>query len=79
MARAPDPRGAASLSAFAQSVGYLVATTGPLAVGFLHSATGSWTVPVICILVITGLEFAAGWQAARNVTLPVLDQPSTLG
>ncbi len=78
MARAPDPRAAASLSAFAQSVGYLVATTGPLAVGFLHTATGSWTVPVSCLLVITGLEFVAGWQAARDVTLPV-GQPAATG
>jgi len=78
MARAPDPRAAASLSAFAQGVGYLVATTGPLAVGFLHTATGSWTVPVSVILVITGLELAAGWQAARDVTLPV-DQPVASG
>jgi CP family cyanate transporter-like MFS transporter len=78
MARAPDPRAAASLSGFAQSVGYLVATTGPLAVGFLHTATGGWTVPVSCLLVITGLEFVAGWQAARDVTLPV-DQPAASG
>jgi MFS transporter, CP family, cyanate transporter len=79
MARAPDPRAAASLSAFAQGVGYLVATTGPLAVGFLHAATGSWTVPVSVILVITGLELAAGWQAARDVTLPVPDEPAAPG
>ena len=78
MARAPNPRAAASLSAFAQSVGYLVATTGPLAVGFLHTATGGWTVPVSCLLVITGLELAPGWQAARDVTLPV-DQPAAVG
>jgi CP family cyanate transporter-like MFS transporter len=78
MARAPDPRAAASLSAFAQSVGYLVATAGPLAVGFLHTATGGWTVPVSCLLVITGLELAAGWQAARDVTLPV-GQPAVAG
>ncbi|HEX3389812.1 MAG TPA: MFS transporter [Streptosporangiaceae bacterium] len=70
MARAPDPRVAASLSGFAQSVGYLVATTGPLAVGFLHSALGGWTVPVVVLLVITGLQLTAGWQAARDVTLP---------
>jgi MFS transporter, CP family, cyanate transporter len=70
MARAPDPRVAASLSGFAQSVGYLVATTGPLAVGFLHSALGGWTVPVAVLLVITGLQLTAGWQAARAVTLP---------
>ncbi len=70
MARAPDPRTAASLSGFAQSVGYLVATTGPLVVGFLHSAIGGWTVPVAVLLVITGLQLIAGWQAARAVTLP---------
>ncbi len=70
MARAPDPRVAASLSGFAQSVGYLVATTGPLAIGFLHSAIGGWTVPVVVLLVITGLQLTAGWQAARPVTLP---------
>ena len=70
MARAPDPVAAASLSAFAQSVGYLVATAGPLAAGFLHAATGSWTVPVACLLAIIGLELAAGWPAARDVTLP---------
>ncbi len=75
MARAPDPQAAASLSAFAQSVGYLVATIGPLAVGFLHTASGGWTVPVSCLLVITGLECGAGWQAARDLTLPV-DQPA---
>ena len=70
MARAPDPRTAASLSGFAQSVGYLVATTGPLLVGFLHSAIGGWTIPVVVLLVITGLQLVAGWPAARAVTLP---------
>ena len=46
MARAPDAGAAASLSAFAQSVGYLVASVGPLMVGLLHTATGSWNIPV---------------------------------
>src|SRR5229473_3436350 len=46
MARAPDAGAAASLSAFAQSVGYLVASAGPLEVGLLHTATGSWDLPV---------------------------------
>src|SRR6476646_9778853 len=36
LARAPDAGVAASLSAFAQSVGYLVASAGPLMVGLLH-------------------------------------------
>jgi len=71
MARAPDPVAAASLSGFAQSVGYLVATVGPLATGFLHAATNGWTVPVVCILAVIGLELVAGWPAARDITLPL--------
>jgi CP family cyanate transporter-like MFS transporter len=70
MARAPDPVVAASLSAFAQGAGYLVATTGPLFVGFLHTATGSWTVPIVVLLAVTGGQLAAGLQAARARTLP---------
>ena len=70
MARAPDPIIAASLSAFAQGTGYLVATTGPLAIGFLHTATGSWTVPIAAMLAVTGCQLAAGLQAARARTLP---------
>ena len=70
MARAPDPAAAASLSAFAQGTGYLVATVGPLTVGFQHTATGSWTIPIAMLLAITGCQLAAGWQAARARTLP---------
>ena len=70
VARAPDPVSSASLSAFAQGAGYLVATTGPLAVGFLHTATGSWTVPVVVLLAVLAAELAAGWGAARPATLP---------
>jgi MFS transporter, CP family, cyanate transporter len=70
VARAPDPVSSASLSAFAQGAGYLVATTGPLAVGFLHTATGSWTVPVVVLLAVLVAELAAGWGAARPATLP---------
>ena len=53
--------GAASLSGFTQSVGYLIAAAGPLGVGILHDATGGWTVPLLCMsllsipLVMTGL------------------------
>jgi CP family cyanate transporter-like MFS transporter len=69
-ARAPDPVTSASLSAFTQGAGYLVAATGPLVVGFLHAATGSWTVPVLALLVVVGGQGIVGWQAARARTLP---------
>jgi MFS transporter, CP family, cyanate transporter len=69
-ARAPDPVTSASLSAFTQGGGYLVATAGPLAVGFLHAVTGNWTVPVVAMLVVIVFEGAVGWQTGRARTLP---------
>ena len=67
MARAPDPVTAASLSGFAQSSGYLIAAAGPLAVGFLHTATGGWTVPVLALLAALCLQLWAGLLAGREV------------
>jgi CP family cyanate transporter-like MFS transporter len=68
--RAPDPVTAASLSGLAQSGGYLLATTGPLAVGLLHDATGGWDVPIALLLVLCAAELAAGWLAGRDAVLP---------
>jgi MFS transporter, CP family, cyanate transporter len=72
VARAPDPVASASLSAFAQGAGYLVATAGPLVVGFLHTTTGGWTVPVVVLLAVLVAELAAGWPAGRPRTLPAV-------
>jgi CP family cyanate transporter-like MFS transporter len=69
-ARAPDPVTSASLSAFTQGAGYLVATVGPLAVGFLHAVTGAWTVPVLALLVVLAFQGIVGWQAGRARVLP---------
>jgi len=70
-ARAPNPAAAASLSAFAQAVGYLLASAGPLGAGLLHSATGSWTAPVAVLFALTGVLLAAGLLAARPRVLPI--------
>jgi CP family cyanate transporter-like MFS transporter len=70
MARAPHPMAAASLSALAQSVGYLLASAGPLEVGLLHSATGSWNVPIAVLFVLNGVLLIAGLLAARDRVLP---------
>jgi len=70
LARAPDAGVAASLSAFAQSVGYLVASAGPLVVGLLHSATGSWNLPLVLLLALCAAELATGLLAGRPLQLP---------
>jgi CP family cyanate transporter-like MFS transporter len=69
-ARAPDAVAAASLSSLAQAVGYLLASAGPLEVGLLHSATGSWTAPVTVLFVLSGVMLVAGLLAARPGMLP---------
>lgn len=55
------------VSAFVQSIGYVLALPGPLLFGVLHDATGSWTMPLwvltACIIPIAW----GGWFAARNV------------
>ncbi|SDN81122.1 MFS transporter [Geodermatophilus sp. DSM 45219] len=53
------------LSAAAQSAGYLLAATGPLAVGLLHDATGGWRPGLAVLLVLQAAQFAAGLAAAR--------------
>jgi len=79
MARAPDADVAASLSAFSQSVGYLVASVGPLMVGLLHSATGSWNIPVALLLVLCAAELATGLLAGRPLVLPAATPPPAPG
>jgi MFS transporter, CP family, cyanate transporter len=70
VARAPNPGVAASLSAFAQSAGYLVASAGPLEFGLLHSLTGSWNLPAVLLLVLCGCGLVVGLFAARPLVLP---------
>ena len=69
-ARSPNAAIAASLSSFAQSVGYLLSAAGPLEVGLLHSVTGGWTVPLVALFVLTGVQLIFGLLAARPRMLP---------
>ncbi|HJZ34700.1 MAG TPA: MFS transporter [Solirubrobacterales bacterium] len=65
VARSPDHEHTGKLSAMAQGFGYLLACLGPLALGAVHSATGSWTVPLIVLIAVLGAQVAAGLQASR--------------
>ena len=54
----------ASLSAFAQSVGYVLAGTGPVLVGVLHGASGGWGSSFVLLFATLVVLVVAGWQAA---------------
>ncbi|MGZ8750830.1 MAG: MFS transporter, partial [Pseudonocardia sp.] len=53
------------LSASAQSIGYLIAATGPLVVGLLHETTGDWTPGLVLLLAVVVAQTVVGVAAAR--------------
>ena len=65
VARSRDVAQTGRLSATAQSVGYLLAATGPLGVGLLHDATGAWAPGLGLMLAAVVLQLVAGLAAAR--------------
>ena len=64
--RARTEAGTVALSAFAQSVGYVIAAFGPLAVGVLYDVTGGWTVPLAVLIAVAIGQTAAGWAVGRR-------------
>lgn len=60
---------AASLSGMAQTVGYLVAATAPLAVGSLHDATASWVPALTGLIAASALLALLGYLSGRNRTI----------
>ncbi len=68
--RTVDYHQAAGLSSMAQSVGYLFAALGPVMIGVLRDATGTWTVPLLTILGVIIAQGVFVALAGRNRTLP---------
>jgi CP family cyanate transporter-like MFS transporter len=66
VARAPDSHHAAQLSTMTQSVGYLIASAAPFAMGALHGATGSWTLSIVMLLVMLVPMLLTGLVASQD-------------
>ncbi|MCL6427452.1 MFS transporter [Bacillus subtilis] len=67
--RTKDASDAASLSGMSQSVGYLLAATGPTLFGLLHDVTASWNFPILLLLMVSILLFIFGLGASKNHTV----------
>jgi CP family cyanate transporter-like MFS transporter len=63
--RSPTAAVTARLSGMAQSGGYLLAGSGPLTFGLLHSVTGGWEVSIWLLLLLVVPELVCGLLAAR--------------
>ncbi|MET3924260.1 MFS transporter [Devosia sp. 2618] len=66
--RAADHHEAAVLSIMAQSLGYILAATGPFSFGLLHDLSGSWTPSLALLAALAIVQAAVGYYAGRAVT-----------
>lgn len=64
--RAKNAKDAAELSGMAQSIGYCVAATGPIIIGFIFDLTNNWTIPLLLLIGITIAIILFGLNAGRN-------------
>ncbi|KAA9029916.1 CynX/NimT family MFS transporter [Niallia endozanthoxylica] len=65
--RTRNAQQAAELSGMAQSVGYLLASTGPTLFGYLQELTNSWTTPLLLLVGASVFIFIVGMGAGRNL------------
>ncbi|MGN6188517.1 MAG: CynX/NimT family MFS transporter [Conexibacter sp.] len=63
--RALDARHAAALAGMAQAISYPIAAVGPVAVGILHDATGSWTAPLSVLVGVAVADVFLALSASR--------------
>ncbi|HEY3260970.1 MAG TPA: MFS transporter [Pseudonocardiaceae bacterium] len=59
----------ARLSAMAQTVGYVISAFGPLVFGILHETVGSWTAPVLLLVLLVVPQLWCGVLAGRSRVL----------
>nr|WP_285757829.1 MFS transporter [Nocardiopsis ansamitocini] len=67
--RTRGPQATAALSAATQSIGYLIAGTGPFLFGLLHELTGSWYAPGALLLLLAVSNAAVGFFLGRPLHL----------
>lgn len=64
--RSNTPMQAAKLSGMAQAIGYALAATGPILLGSIVDATGTWTYSLYILLFVTVLTAIVGMGAGRD-------------
>jgi MFS transporter, CP family, cyanate transporter len=74
--RTRDGFQAAELSGMAQSIGYLLAATGPILFGLLHDLTHSWTLPLALLCLVAGGLLIVGLGASRDAHVTPLARDS---
>ena len=72
--RTRHPQHAAMLSGMSQSVGYLMAASGPLLFGALHELNGDWQLSLVFLLVLLAGQSVAGMLIGRPKMVRLADE-----
>ncbi len=64
--RTSDTETATELSGVAQSIGYLLAATGPALFGLLYGVNHKWTIPLLMLIVVLTGKLFTGIGAAKD-------------
>src|SRR5699024_8121953 len=64
--RSPDAHHTGHVSTMAQGFGYLFAGLGPFGLGWLHTATGSWTAPLLALIILLVFQLVIGAFASQD-------------
>ena len=67
--RSQDAEGATELSGMAQSIGYIIAATGPVIFGSIFDVAKSWTYPILFLFLVSAAKLLMGLGAGRPRTL----------
>ncbi len=68
---------AADLSAMAQSIGYLLAATGPVIFGYLYDLTSNWFWSLILLMIASIIILIVGLGAGKDTTISQSSYSST--
>ncbi len=63
--RTRSSQAASATSGYVQGIGYALACFGPMGLGLLYGATGTWTVPLLVLAATSVPGVIAGWYACR--------------
>ena len=64
--RGQRPARIAALSTFSQTGGYLIAALGPIGMSAIHSATGSWTWPLVTLVALLAVNAVLSLRAGHD-------------
>ncbi len=76
--RANDAAQTAALSGISQSFGYALAAISPALLGDMYDRAASWRIPLIFLILMTIVLFAAGIIAGQQRTISFSPEPETL-